>query len=71
MVNRDLSVSALSVYSKLKQPQTPQSDGSGYSISVLEALAATGLRSIRYRNEVDNIGRIVVNDVEEVSSGNC
>jgi tRNA G26 N,N-dimethylase Trm1 len=39
-----------------------QKDAKG--ISVLEALAATGLRAIRYAKEVDGIGQIVANDLD-------
>ena len=31
-------------------------------ISILEALAATGLRSVRYLKEIDNITHLVAND---------
>ena len=33
-------------------------------ISVLEALAATGLRAIRYAQEVAGIGQVVANDMD-------
>jgi tRNA (guanine26-N2/guanine27-N2)-dimethyltransferase len=31
-------------------------------ISILEALAATGLRSVRYLKEIDNISTLAAND---------
>ena len=31
-------------------------------VSILEALAATGLRSVRYLKEIDNIKELVAND---------
>lgn len=34
-------------------------------ISILEALSATGLRSIRYAKEVPNVTKIVANDLSE------
>ncbi|KAI8871156.1 TRM-domain-containing protein [Ramicandelaber brevisporus] len=34
------------------------------SFNILEALAATGLRSIRYAKEIDQLGQIVANDLE-------
>lgn len=34
-------------------------------VSILEALSATGLRSIRYAKEVPNVTRIVANDLSE------
>ena len=33
-------------------------------ISVLEAMAATGLRSVRYAKEVKGIGQVVANDMD-------
>lgn len=33
-------------------------------IRVLEALAATGLRAIRYAKELDGVGQIVANDMD-------
>jgi tRNA G26 N,N-dimethylase Trm1 len=33
-------------------------------VSVLEALAATGLRAIRYAKEVSGIGQIIANDMD-------
>jgi tRNA (guanine26-N2/guanine27-N2)-dimethyltransferase len=32
---------------------------------VLEALSATGLRAIRYAKEIDGLGTIVANDIEQ------
>lgn len=34
-------------------------------ISILEAMAATGLRAIRYAKEIDGIGTIVANDMDK------
>lgn len=34
-------------------------------ISILEALSATGLRSIRYAKEVPNVTKIVANDLSK------
>lgn len=34
-----------------------------YGISILEALSATGLRSIRYGKEIPYVDRIVANDI--------
>ena len=34
---------------------------------ILEALAASGLRSIRYWNEIPNIRRIIINDIADAA----
>ena len=34
---------------------------------ILEALAASGLRSIRYFNEIPNIRRIIINDIADAA----
>lgn len=45
--------------------QTAQSDG----LRILEALAASGLRSIRYSKEVPGIKEIIVNDIDSAAVG--
>lgn len=34
-------------------------------VTILEALSATGLRSIRYAKEIPNVTKIVANDLSE------
>ena len=54
VVNRDLSVLVLRHHARIdKRP-----------LRILEALSATGLRSIRYYNEVPNVARIIANDMD-------
>jgi tRNA (guanine26-N2/guanine27-N2)-dimethyltransferase len=55
VINRDLSVAALQAF--VQQKSKPQ--------SLLEALSATGLRSIRYTKEIQGIGHIRANDLSE------
>ncbi|CAK9807890.1 Probable tRNA (guanine(26)-N(2))-dimethyltransferase [Anthophora quadrimaculata] len=57
--NRDLSVAVLITYIKGDNTEALKQDG----ITVLEALSATGLRSIRYAKEVQGIKQIVTNDI--------
>ena len=35
-----------------------------FSIKILDALAATGLRSIRYLKEIDNVSQVTINDLD-------
>lgn len=55
VVNRDLSVLVLRHHTKTQT--TPQ--------RILEALSATGLRSIRYFNEVPNVSCVIANDFDK------
>lgn len=54
VVNRDLSVLVLRYYAR--QVTRP--------LRILEALSATGLRSIRYFQEVPNVSHIIANDMD-------
>ncbi|XP_073960468.1 tRNA methyltransferase 1 isoform X2 [Choristoneura fumiferana] len=75
--NRDLSVAVLTVfvddYKKEKHEKAEKKNKNsvedkeknveGIEVSILEALSATGLRSIRYAKEVPNVTKIVANDL--------
>lgn len=62
--NRDLSVAVLTTYIKgIKKQPTETSTEKQDGIVILEALSATGLRSIRYAKEVKGIKQIVANDI--------
>ncbi|XP_076546981.1 tRNA (guanine(26)-N(2))-dimethyltransferase [Osmia lignaria lignaria] len=62
--NRDLSVLALMTYVKDKTEQVLETNKDKLTgITLLEALSATGLRSIRYAKEVEGIKQIVANDI--------
>ncbi|XP_011497883.1 PREDICTED: probable tRNA (guanine(26)-N(2))-dimethyltransferase [Ceratosolen solmsi marchali] len=57
--NRDLSIAIISQYNKeLEQGKKYDSD-----LTILEALSATGLRSIRYAKEIPGISKIIANDI--------
>ena len=59
--NRDLSILVLNTFSKGKKPPTTAESS---EFVVLEALAATGLRSIRFMKEVPAITKIIINDFD-------
>lgn len=54
--NRDLSISVLNTYSKVKNKK---------NLRILEALAASGIRSMRYAQEIDNVNEITANDFDK------
>ncbi|KAM7296163.1 tRNA (guanine(26)-N(2))-dimethyltransferase [Ixodes scapularis] len=64
--NRDMSVAVIQEFIALRREEAQQEkqvDGdSQLKVTVLEALAASGLRSIRYALEIEGIERIVAND---------
>ncbi|CAG8727931.1 4447_t:CDS:2, partial [Racocetra fulgida] len=71
--NRDLSIAAIKIWSEIfseeKQKKAQQKKDSdiktqSYTFTILEALAASGLRSIRYAKELSNIKYIVANDLD-------
>jgi tRNA (guanine26-N2/guanine27-N2)-dimethyltransferase len=78
VVNRDLSVAVLSYFAAQRAaegpaprrharggpaagaPRAPRPAG----LRILEGLAASGLRAIRYAKEVDGVGEVVANDLD-------
>ncbi|RLU19894.1 hypothetical protein DMN91_008453 [Ooceraea biroi] len=73
--NRDLSVAVLTIFTRDRWNEILQRDRerlkeddenstlSQKGITILEALSATGLRSIRYAKEVEGVRQIVANDI--------
>ena len=54
--NRDLSIAAMNTYSAMN---------GGKKLRVLEALAASGIRSMRYALELENCAEVVANDFDK------
>ncbi|XP_061941717.1 tRNA (guanine(26)-N(2))-dimethyltransferase isoform X1 [Apis cerana] len=62
--NRDLSIAVLATYIKNINKQAIETNAKKKDeICILEALSATGLRSIRYAKEVMGIKQIIANDI--------
>ncbi|XP_076759096.1 tRNA (guanine(26)-N(2))-dimethyltransferase [Xylocopa sonorina] len=64
--NRDLSAAVLATYIKNRNEELARANAleeEEKGITLLEALSATGLRSIRYAKEVQGIKEIVANDI--------
>ncbi|KAG5484054.1 hypothetical protein LSCM1_05908 [Leishmania martiniquensis] len=64
VVNRDLSVSAIELFSRLRLTEPRRRGGTKEGITILEALSATGLRAIRYYKEITNVRYIIANDMD-------
>lgn len=83
--NRDLSILVISTFAKHHQADyeerqkkrkaraeetgKPLKESAPPGLKVLEALAATGIRSVRYAKEVEAIRCIVANDLDETAVG--
>ena len=57
--NRDLSILMISMYQKIHAPDK--------KLKILDALAASGLRSIRYIKEIPHVDHITINDMDEAA----
>ncbi|KPA76450.1 putative N(2) N(2)-dimethylguanosine tRNA methyltransferase [Leptomonas pyrrhocoris] len=64
VVNRDLSISAIELFSRLRLTEPRRRGGTTEGITILEALSATGLRAIRYFKEITNVRYIIANDMD-------
>ncbi|KAF4660457.1 tRNA methyltransferase 1 [Perkinsus chesapeaki] len=78
--NRDTSVLALNVFETWRKDHAPPGRAgkalneelkkSNEGLTVFEAMAASGLRSVRYAKEVRNLKHVVVNDLDEKAAEN-
>ena len=65
--NRDISISVIREYIKVINEERAAKGKEERDITILEALAATGLRSVRYMKEIDKVEKIVCNDWDPVA----
>ena len=65
--NRDISIAAIQQFLETKacDSENSQSSKENNGIKILEALSATGLRSIRYAKEIKGVKEIVANDISK------
>lgn len=66
--NRDFSILAIREFAKIRQEEREAKNKDFNGISILEALAATGLRSVRYMKEIDSLNLIVANDIDPTAT---
>jgi tRNA (guanine26-N2/guanine27-N2)-dimethyltransferase len=73
VVNRDLSIAVLTHFQEQRSAGQPHEGGrkargaaarSNRGLHILEGLAASGLRSVRYALELPNVERVVANDLD-------
>ena len=61
--NRDISILTINEFNEVLTEERAAKGKEHEGISVLEALAATGLRSVRYSKEIPSIIKLVANDI--------
>jgi tRNA G26 N,N-dimethylase Trm1 len=66
--NRDFSIMAINQFSQKLKAEKEAKDKEFTGINVLEALAATGLRSVRYMKEIPSIHKLVANDIDSTAT---
>ena len=57
-LNRDLSILALQVFQKEQERD----------IDICDLFGGSGIRGIRYKNEIDGVGNVYINDISEVAN---
>ena len=62
--NRDFSISVIREFIKLRKEEHVTKKKQFDGVKLLEALAATGLRSVRYIKEIPDVKMLVANDLD-------
>lgn len=62
--NRDISILCIREYESVIREEAGKKNKQAPGLTICEALAATGLRSVRYMKEISNIKKIVSNDLD-------
>ena len=65
--NRDISIAVIHEYAKMFNEEKAAKNKEQRDIKVLEALAATGLRSVRYLKEIGKLEKVICNDWDPVA----
>ncbi|GAM22306.1 hypothetical protein SAMD00019534_054810 [Acytostelium subglobosum LB1] len=63
--NRDMSILMIRLFIEQRNKELVEKKKEPKKVKILEALSATGLRSIRYAKELDGVDYILSNDIEE------
>ncbi|EGC33821.1 hypothetical protein DICPUDRAFT_48748 [Dictyostelium purpureum] len=63
--NRDMSILMIRMFIEEKKREMEAKGKPFKKVRILEALSATGLRSIRYAKEIDDLDYILANDIEQ------
>eukprot|EP00350_Pseudokeronopsis_sp_OXSARD2_P006757 CAMPEP_0170566236 /NCGR_PEP_ID=MMETSP0211-20121228/79704_1 /TAXON_ID=311385 /ORGANISM="Pseudokeronopsis sp., Strain OXSARD2" /LENGTH=78 /DNA_ID=CAMNT_0010887341 /DNA_START=49 /DNA_END=285 /DNA_ORIENTATION=+ len=63
-----MSILVIREFAKLREEELKAKGKEFTGISIMEALAATGLRSVRYLKEIDNITLLMANDIDPAAT---
>lgn len=66
--NRDTSILVINEFNELLSEERTAKGKQHDGIRVFEALAATGLRSVRYMKEIPSISKLVGNDIDQAAT---
>ena len=66
--NRDFSIMVINEFNEMVKEERAKKNKEHSGIRVLEALAATGLRSVRYIKEIPSISTLVANDIDPTAT---
>lgn len=66
--NRDFSIMAINQFSEIFAAEKAAKKKEFKGLNCIEALAATGLRSVRYIKEIPSISKLVANDIDPTAT---
>ena len=66
--NRDTSILVINEFNEVLREERLAKQKEHEGIKVFEALAATGLRSVRYMKEIPSITKLVGNDIDKTAT---
>jgi len=66
--NRDTSITVINEYNEMLAEERAARNKTHEGITLFEALAATGLRSVRYMKEIPSIKKLVGNDIDPTAT---
>ena len=66
--NRDISILVINEFSEMLKEENEAKGKTHENFTLFEALAATGLRSVRYMKEIPSITKLVANDIDSTAT---
>ena len=66
--NRDISILVINEFNELLKEEKALKNKEHDGIQILEALAATGLRSVRYLKEIPSLKKLIANDIDKAAT---
>jgi tRNA (guanine26-N2/guanine27-N2)-dimethyltransferase len=66
--NRDISILVINEFSEMLKEENEAKGKTHGNFTLFEALAATGLRSVRYMKEIPSITKLVANDIDSTAT---